>query len=197
VSLPATVKALGMWGTGANPTSYASGYGFVPSAVQTANYVASGGVTLSSVSIAPTAGIGTLSLGSAVQMIVTCHYSDGSTTGCNTTDSHGNSVGSWASSNGNVTVSATGLATATALGSSVITAVVSGFTTSPGATLTVNATPLTLSSVSLATAGGVTSMSVGATNQLITSCHYSDGTTTPCTATRLRALTARPQPLPL
>jgi uncharacterized protein YjdB len=180
VSLPATVKAVGMWGTGANPTSYASGYGFVPSAVVTANYVASGGVTLSSVSIAPTASISTLSLGSTVQMIVTCHYSDGSTTGCNTTDSHGNSVGTWSSSNGNVAVSSSGLATATALGSAVITAVVSGFTTSPGATLTVNASPLTLSSVSLAAAGGASSINAGATNQLIPTCHYSDGTTTLC-----------------
>ena len=177
----ATVKAVGMWGAANQPTSYASGYGFVPSAVQTANYVASGGVTLSSVTIAPTAGISTLLVGGTVQMIVTCHYSDGSTSGCNTTDSHGSSVTNWASSNGNVTVSSTGLATGAAVGTAVITATVTGgFTTSPGATLTVNASPLTLSSVSIATAGGVSSINAGTTNQLIATCHYSDASTTSC-----------------
>jgi len=34
-----TVKAIGMWGSGANPKSYPSGYGFIPSAVQSAHYV--------------------------------------------------------------------------------------------------------------------------------------------------------------
>src|SRR6201996_85406 len=33
-----TVKAVGMWGAQNQPTSYASGYGYVPSAVVTANY---------------------------------------------------------------------------------------------------------------------------------------------------------------
>jgi hypothetical protein len=33
-----TVKAIGMWGSGANPKSYPPGYGFVPSAVQSAYY---------------------------------------------------------------------------------------------------------------------------------------------------------------
>jgi hypothetical protein len=39
---PATVKAVGMWGSGANPTSYAPGYGFVPSAVKSAHYAGEG-----------------------------------------------------------------------------------------------------------------------------------------------------------
>ncbi len=181
VTLPATIKAVGMWGAQNQPTSYAAGFGFVPSGVVTANYVASGGVTLSSVSIAPTAGQTTLLIGGTVQMIVICHYSDGSTQGCNTTDSYGNSVTSWLSSNGNVTVSGSGLATGQAIGTAVVTATVTGgFTTSPGTTLTVSANPLTLNSVSLATAGGVTSMTAGSTNQLIATCHYSDGSTTGC-----------------
>jgi hypothetical protein len=184
VSLPATVKAVGMWGAGANPLSYPSGYGFVPSAVVTANYVPSGGVTLSSVSIAPTAGLSTLLVGSAVQMIVTCQYSDGSTSGCNTADSHGNAVTSWMSSNGNVTVSSSGLATGQAIGTANLSAAVTGgFTTSPASTLTVSANPLTLGSVSLAAAGSVTSINTGTTNQLIATCHYNDGSSTACNTT--------------
>ncbi|MGB8534814.1 MAG: hypothetical protein WCD57_00250 [Acidobacteriaceae bacterium] len=181
LSGPATVQAVGMWGAANQPTSYPSGFGFTPSSVVSAAYTTSGAVTLTGATIAPTGGVSTLSIGSAVQMIVTCIYSDGSTTGCNTPDSKGSSVTSWMSSNGNVSVSNTGLATGAGLGTSVVTAVVTGgFTTSPGATLTVNASPLTLSSVSLATAGGASSINVGSTNQLITTCHYSDGTTTLC-----------------
>ena len=36
-----TVKAIGMWGQGANPTSYPAGYGYVPSAVVSTAYTAS------------------------------------------------------------------------------------------------------------------------------------------------------------
>ena len=181
VTLPATVKAVGMWGAPNQPLVYPSGYGFVPSSVTSASYSASGGVTLSSVSIASTGGVTTLSIGSTVQVIVTCHYSDGSTSGCNTTDSHGNAVTNWASSTGNVTISSTGLATGAGVGTSIITATVTGgLTTSPGVTLTVSGTTLTLSSVSLATAGGVSSINVGVSNQLADTCHYSDGSVTTC-----------------
>ena len=41
---PATVKAVGMWGTPNQPTSYPAGYGFVPSGVVTAAYSVSGGI---------------------------------------------------------------------------------------------------------------------------------------------------------
>jgi hypothetical protein len=40
VSAGTTVKALGMWGQGANPKSYPSGYGYVPSAIVSASYTA-------------------------------------------------------------------------------------------------------------------------------------------------------------
>jgi uncharacterized protein YjdB len=184
VSLPATIKAVGMWGSGANALSYPSGYGFVPSAVQTAAYAASGGVTLASVSIAPTAGVTNLNIGGTVQMIVTCHYSDGSTSGCNTVDSHGNSVTAWNSSaTGIASVNGSGLATGVAIGTATITATVTGgFTPSPGSTLTVSASPLTLTSVTLATAGGVNTITAGTTNQLLGTCHYSDGSTSSCGA---------------
>ena len=37
-----TVKAIGMWGSGANPKSYPAGYGFVPSVVVSAHYPGAG-----------------------------------------------------------------------------------------------------------------------------------------------------------
>jgi hypothetical protein len=179
---PATVQAVGMWGAQNQPTSYTSGFGFVHSAVVSAVYTSGGGApTLSSATIAPTGGASTLQVGGTVQMIVTCNYSDGSTSGCNTTDSHGNAVTSWASNSGNATVSSSGLATGAAVGTATITATVTGgITASPGAVLTVSASPLTLSSISLATAGGVSSITAGVTNQLLTTCHYNDGTSTSC-----------------
>lgn len=51
---PATVKALGMWGTGANVTAYPSGYGFVPSSVITNNYTASTAVSCGTLATNPT-----------------------------------------------------------------------------------------------------------------------------------------------
>ena len=38
LSSPATVKAIGMWGSGANVKTYPAGYGFVPSAAVSTNY---------------------------------------------------------------------------------------------------------------------------------------------------------------
>jgi Legume lectin domain/Bacterial Ig-like domain (group 2) len=184
LSGPATVQAVGMWGALNQPTNYPSGgYGWTPSAVVSAAYTTGGAVTLSSVTIAPTGGVATLNIGQTVQMIVICHYSDGSTSGCNTTDSHGNAVTAWSSSNGNVAVSSSGLATAAAVGTATVTATVTGgVVTSPGFGLTVNAPPLTLSSITVATTGGVTSITAPANNQLLTTCHYNDGTATSCNA---------------
>ena len=172
-----------MWGALNQPASYPSGFGFVPSAVVSAAYTSGGAVTLTGATISATGGVATLTVGQAVQMIVICHYSDGSTSGCNATDSHGNSVTSWSSSNGSVTVNGSGLATGAVVGTATITAVVTGgTTTSPGAGLTVSAPPLTLSSTTVATTGGVSSITAPATNQLLTTCHYNDGSTTSCNA---------------
>ncbi len=44
LSSAATVRAVGMWGTPPQPTSYPAGYGFVPSGVVTAAYSVSGGI---------------------------------------------------------------------------------------------------------------------------------------------------------
>jgi Chitobiase/beta-hexosaminidase C-terminal domain len=183
LTLPATVNAIGMWGTGGNALTYPAGYGFVPSAVQAAAYSTGGGVTLSSVSVSATAGATTLNVGQTVPMIATCNYSDGSMTGCNTVDAHGVEVTSWSSSGGAVTVNAAGLATGAAIGTAGITATVTGgVTNGTPYDLTVSALPLTLSSVTLATAGGVSTIAAGATNQLIATCGYSDGSSDLCGA---------------
>jgi hypothetical protein len=44
VPVPSTVKTVAMWGTGANPYSYPSGWGYVPSSVVTNTYTAATGV---------------------------------------------------------------------------------------------------------------------------------------------------------
>ena len=41
LSAPGTVKAVRMWESGANPTTYPPGYEFVPSEVRSAHYGAS------------------------------------------------------------------------------------------------------------------------------------------------------------
>lgn len=53
----ATVKAIGMWGTGANTTNWPSGYGFVPSAVVSSAFTTSGNVCSTVASGASTATI--------------------------------------------------------------------------------------------------------------------------------------------
>jgi uncharacterized protein YjdB len=138
-------------------------------------------VTLSSVSLGTPGGANSMPVGGTLQFTATCTYSDGSTTSCNNADTHGNQVTAWSSSNvAAVTVNSGGLATAVAAGTANIQATVTGGKVSSVWTLTVSTSAVTFSSVSLATTGGVSSLTVGATNQLIATCHYSDGTTTTC-----------------
>ena len=184
VSTTTTVKAVGMWGAQNQPTSYPSGYGYVPSAVISATYTAgSGSVTLNSVTLSAAGSVTSITTGASVQMSAACHYNNGTTTSCNTTDAYGNSVSSWNTSSSSIaTISGSGLATGVAVGSTNLTAVAAGVTSSPFA-LSVTAPAVTLSSVTLATTGGVSSIVAGNTNQLIATCHYSDGSTTTCTTT--------------
>jgi Chitobiase/beta-hexosaminidase C-terminal domain/Bacterial Ig-like domain (group 2) len=188
ITLPVTVKAVGMWGDGTvEPLSYAAPYGFVPSAVQTASYTATGGVTLASVALNnSTAGSGpvhTLAPGASIQMSATCTYSDGSSSDCTQPDSHGDAVSQWNSSNvGVATVSSSGLVTGAGPGTATVTATVSGRTT-PGWAMSVSAPAISLGSVALATTGSVASLAVSAVNQLVATCTYSDSSTTNC-ATR-------------
>jgi len=184
VAAAGTVKAIGMWGQGANTYSYPSGYGFVPSSVASATYTGTSPPTLNSVSLSATGSVTSVEVGASVQMNAACHYNNGATTSCNTTDTYGNSVSSWDTSNTSiVTISGSGLATGVAVGSVNLTAVAGGVTSSPAFTLSVTPPSVTLSSVSLATTGGVTSIVAGSTNQLIATCHYSDSSTTNCTTT--------------
>ena len=180
VSLPTTVKAIAQWGQGANQGIVFPSFGWVPSSVTAQTYSSGGTVTLSSVTVAGTGG-STVQVGGTLQLAATCHYSDGSTTPCNTLDTHGNVVTAWNSTNGNITINSSGLATGQAIGTANVTATVTGgMVSNPPLTVTISASPLTLSSVSLATTGGVSSITALQTNQLISTCHYSDGSTTPC-----------------
>jgi hypothetical protein len=71
----ATVKAIGMWGQGANPTSYPSGYAFVPSSVTT---LAVSPGTRVLVSAYLHANANTMVTGGLLQFTVYGTYSDGS-----------------------------------------------------------------------------------------------------------------------
>jgi len=183
VSTTTTVKAIGMWGAQNQPGSYASGMGFTPSAVVSATYTSGTPPTLNSVSLTAAGSVTSIAVGASVQISAACHYNNGTTTGCNTTDAYGNSVSTWNTSNaGIVSLSSSGLAGGVAIGTANLTAVVAGVT-SPAFSLAVTAPSVTLSSITLATTGGITSIVAGSTNQLIATCHYSDGSTTTCTTT--------------
>ena len=140
--------------------------------------------TLTSVSLATTGGVSTLAVGATNQILATCHYSDGSTTSCNTTDAHGNVVSMWATSEASIaSLSSSGLATGVAVGSANLSATVAGLT-SPSLALTVTSTH-TLTGAYLATPGSANTMVVGGTLQFSARCTYSDGTTQDCTVTDL------------
>ena len=124
VAAAGTVKAIGMWGQGANTYSYPSGYGFVPSSVASATYTGTSPPTLNSVTLSTTGSVTSVETGASVQMNAACHYNNGATTSCNTTDAYGNSVSSWNTSNTSiVTINGSGLATGVAVGSANLTAI--------------------------------------------------------------------------
>lgn len=137
------------------------------------------GATLSSITLATTGGVSSLAYGGTNQIVATCHYSDGSTTSCNTTDSHGNIAGTWTSSSSGVaTVTSSGLATAVALGSTNITAVAGGMT-SPSLPLAI-VSQKNLTGVTLTNSGSVTSINIGGTIQFHAQCAYSNASTLEC-----------------
>ncbi len=184
----ATVKAVGFYGAGYTsgagpvpyPYSYPSGYGYVPSAVVSATYTSSGGVTLSSVALSDVGTVHSLVAGGTIQMTATCTYSNGSTTNCNTTDSFGNAVSSWVSNSAEVSITAGGLVTAVSVGTAAnLTATVAGITTANWA-MAVTPAAATLSSVSLAATGGVSAIAPGGVVQMLATCTYSDSSTTNC-----------------
>jgi hypothetical protein len=180
VALGTTVKAIAQWGQGANQGISFPSFGWVPSSVTTQTYSSGGTVTLQSVTVAGVGG-STVQAGGTLQLSATCHYSDGSTTPCNTLDTHGNVVTGWSASNGDLTINSSGLATGVSIGTTTVTATVTGgMVSTPALTVTISASPLTLGSVSLATTGGVSSLTTIQTNQLVATCHYNDGSSTAC-----------------
>ncbi len=168
-----------MWGVAPQPTSYPANYGYVPSAVATATYTASGGLALSSVALSNGGAVHTLVTGTSVAMTATCNYTDGSTTNCNSIDVHGNSVSSWNSSSPAVAITASGVASGVAAGTANLTATVARLTT-PVWPMAVTTPTVSLSSVLLQTTGGVASLVAGGVNQLLGTCSYSDGSMTNC-----------------
>ena len=104
--------------------------------------VANAAVTLTGISLATTAGITGLFIGSTNALVATCVYSDGSHTNCTTTDSHGNVAGGYLSSApAHATVNAaTGVVTGVAAGTTTLSAGAGGFT-SMAIPLTVLAVP--------------------------------------------------------
>ncbi|MGC2403681.1 MAG: chitobiase/beta-hexosaminidase C-terminal domain-containing protein [Acidobacteriaceae bacterium] len=123
----------------------------------------------------------------AIQFTAYPAYANG-TTG-SLPDSYGNTA-SWSSSNTAIlNVGGTGLVSCAAAGSAnvQVTAQPSGVVFTPWTiTCATPPPPPMLTSVSLGTTGGVTSIAYGATNQVIATCNYSDGSTTNCTTTDSR-----------
>jgi hypothetical protein len=135
--------------------------------------------SLNSITLATTGGVSSIQYQATNQIKATCGYSDGTSTDCTTTDSHGNAASDWASSSGAVTLSASGLATGAVIGSAVLTAKAGGLT-SPGLTLAVtsqkNLTGVTLNSTAK-------TMAVGGTLQFHAFCAYANAATQDCSVT--------------
>jgi hypothetical protein len=114
-----TVKAVGMWGAANQPTSYAAGYGYVPSAVVSAVYTGIQSLskkTVVSGYLRPKTGANTMTVGGTLQMTAYVTYSDGSTG--TLPDAQGNAVTGWNTTNHGVAkISSLGHATALAAGS--------------------------------------------------------------------------------
>ena len=149
--------------------------------------------TLTSAYVSNPGPVNAMNTGGALRVYAYCKYSDGSTTNCSTTDIHGNAVTAWTSSNTTVaTVSSSGLVSGVSIGTATINATITGGVAgTPPFVVTVSGpNTLGLSSLTLATTGGVTSISAGTTNQLIATCTYSDGSTTNCTTTDIHGSAA-------
>lgn len=125
VSATTTVKAVGMWGSLNQPTSYAAGYGYVPSAVAAATYAGAvvpppaPVVSLVSAHMAssPTANLNTLVVGQpGIQLSIVGTFSDGSTAAVT-------SGVQWGTlKTGVISVSSTGMVTGVGVGLDNVTA---------------------------------------------------------------------------
>ena len=131
-SIPATVRAIASWGTGAaQAISFTPPYGYAPSPGVTATYTG-GPPTPTVVSITVAPATAAVVVGATQQYTALLHLSDNSTAGCAAP------ACTWGATSG-ATITAAGLATATAAGSSTIAATVGSV--SGNAMLTVTAVP--------------------------------------------------------
>ena len=123
VTTTTTVKAVSMWGAANQPTSYATGYGYVPSPVTSATYtVAPPPVTLVSAIMqsSPTANLNTItSATGSIQLSILGTYSDGSTAVVPNSNVVWGTLGT-----GILSVSSTGLVTGVANGQDNVTATI-------------------------------------------------------------------------
>jgi Chitobiase/beta-hexosaminidase C-terminal domain/Right handed beta helix region len=92
-----TVKAIAMWGRGANPSGYAAGYGYVPSNVVTKKITASPMKNLVSAFLVSKGAVASIPVGSTLQFIANGVYSDGTVVPL--PDSEGDVVTAWNTSN--------------------------------------------------------------------------------------------------
>jgi uncharacterized protein YjdB len=165
-----SVNAVGMWGACNQPTSYPTGYGFVPSSVVKATFTSSGGGTTPTLSSIALSGTSAITVGGTSQLTATGTLSNGTIESVTPT--------AWTSSNTSIaTVSSSGLVTAVSSGTATITGTFSGIT-STAFTVTVSA------AVSTAPAGyylgttptaNVNTLIVGQTLQFQTWAFFSNG----------------------
>jgi hypothetical protein len=143
--LPAaiTVKAVGMWGAANQPTSYPSGFGFVPSPMVSATFSGGSGPTLVSAYLLSKGRIASIPLGRTLQFIAYGVYSDGSVKAL-----PGSAVTAWNTSDHAIAkISTLGHVTAMGVG----TATIEGFIGSlKASTSQVTVTPVIASSVQAA-----------------------------------------------
>jgi len=150
----------------------------IPSGLVTPGCGGSPAPTFLSGFLSNTGSINTIALGAGtIQFTANGNFSSGTTPLSLPVYSY--SVSSWAVQPGSSTcgtVSSSGLFTPTTVGTCNVQAVCA----SCGASINVwgmTVTAATLQTVTLATTGGVTSLTIGNTNQLIATGHYSDGST--------------------
>jgi hypothetical protein len=186
------VKAIGMWGQGANARSWPAGYGYVPSAVVAAT---TGGTstgaptpTLVGVSLRPAGGASTMVTGSSLQIIAYGTYSDGSAAAL-----PNGTVTGWSSSSGQVaSINSGGMVTALSSGTTSLDAMV-GSLKAAASTMTVTSAPVsqkTLVQAHLGTPGSANTMLTGGTLQFTAYGVYSDGSTATLPDAQGNAVTA-------
>ena len=118
-----------------------------------------------------------LGTGGTSQFTATATYANGFSDSCNTVGLYGYTCAWVSGTPATGTITSGGLFTAVAAGTSAVTASAGGVT-SPATTMTVTSASLT--SIALSTAGGISSLSVNASNQLTATCTYSDSTHGQC-----------------